>query len=118
MKFGGSSPKRVRKNATMRQTRRPKRQRKRSRRKGFTLLGIVVLLALCVAGGWIYLKVEPVVSAWATIHNFSVMGTDRVQREEVLALLDLPPQASLFAVKPDSLAQRVETHPWVATAIH
>ena len=116
MKFWGSSTKRVRKNATMRQARRPKRQRKSSRRKGFKFLWVVMLLCVFVAVGWIYLKVEPVVAAWATLHNFSVMGTDRVQREEVLALLDLPPQVSLFAVKPDSLAHRLETHPWVAAA--
>ena len=116
MKFGSTTPKRVRKNETIRQPRRRKRPRKRSQRKGFTFLWMVVLLCVCVAGGWIYLKVEPVVAAWATLHHYSVMGTDRVQREEVLALLDLPPHVSLFAVKPDSLAQRVETHPWVAAA--
>ena len=116
MKIWGSSGKRVRKNANRRQTRRPARQRKRSQRKGLTFLWGMVLMSVCIAGGWIYLKVEPVVAAWATLHHFSVMGTDRVQREEVLALLDLPPEISLFAVKPDRLAQQVETHPWVAAA--
>ena len=116
MMFWGSSTKRVRKNSTKRQTRPRSRQRKSSRRKGFKFLWVVVFLCVFVAGGWIYVKVEPVVAAWATLHHFSVMGTDRVQREEVLALLDLPPHVSLFAVKPDRLAQRVETHPWVAAA--
>lgn len=93
-----------------------KRRQKSSRRKSSRVVWALVLFCASVASGWMYLKVKPVLSEWATLEQITILGTDRVQRKEVLALLQLPPDVSLFSLEPDRLVERVEHHPWIAAA--
>ena len=118
MKTWDAPPKKARKNEPTKpaRTRRGKGSRTRSRRKSGRLIWGLVVLSLMVVGGWVYLKVAPIVTAWATVQRISVLGIDRVQREEVVTLLDLPQKVSLFALNQEGLEERVETHPWVAAA--
>jgi cell division septal protein FtsQ len=67
-------------------------------------------------GGWGYVKFAPAVSAWTTIHQITVLGLDRIRREEVVSLLNFPSDASLLSLKTESLIERLETHPWISAA--
>ena len=69
-----------------------------------------------VMGGWGYVKLAPVVSAWTTIQQVTVLGLDRIRREEVVALLNFPPDTSLLSLKTDPVIERLESHPWISAA--
>ncbi|MDX1411843.1 MAG: FtsQ-type POTRA domain-containing protein [Nitrospirales bacterium] len=109
---------RVRKNESRSRSRTTGRKRRRSRSDRIRLrflwvLGVVTLLAI---GGWGYVRVMPVLSEWTTIQQITVLGLDRIRRNEVVALLNFPPDASLLTLKTDPLIERLESHPWIAAA--
>jgi cell division septal protein FtsQ len=52
---------------------------------------------------------------WTEIQQITVLGLDRVSREEIVTRLALPPHTSLLSVEPDQLATRVESHPWIGS---
>jgi len=108
---------------------RPNRRRNsdartQSPRKGL-LLGIAlwcVLLAAAGAAGWYgWQRSGPEVLAWADqffeIRVVEITRTDRISREEVLALLDLEPGRGLLLVDVVRLQQALETHPWIRRAV-
>ena len=72
-----------------------------------------VLVILCVLG---YQWIPTAVADWLTIQHVSISGTDRIDRRDVLSLLDLPEDRSLLSVDLSSLEKKVEAHPWVASA--
>ena len=118
MKDSSLRTKRLRKNQPVKQAvhggrkgRRDVRQRKKS---VFRWGLLCVCLGFCAI--WLYQKTEPLVSAWTTVKQVTVMGLDRVEREDVLSLLSIPEGTSLFSIEPERLAKQLETHSWIAIA--
>ena len=52
---------------------------------------------------------------WTEIQQITIVGLDRVTRDEILTRLDLPPQTGLFSVDPELLATRLDSHPWIGS---
>ncbi len=107
---------------------RPNRRRNLSARPrgGWqkTLAGMLMALTLFAAGagtGWYgWQRVGPDLLAWAdrffVIRTVDLTETRRVSRDEVLALLDLPPDQGLLRTDPAALQRTLETHPWIRRA--
>lgn len=55
------------------------------------------------------------VNDWTEIQQVTVLGLDRLSREEIVAQLDLPELLSLWSIDPDLLTERLEMHPWIRT---
>ncbi len=55
------------------------------------------------------------VNAWTELQQITVLGLDRVTREEVLERLQLPSSQSLLTLEITELAGRVESHPWIGS---
>ena len=109
---------RVRKNASkgLARARGPKRRRRRTRRNLLRYVWILGLVGVLAFGGWGYVKIKPIVSAWTTLQQITVLGVDRVRREEVVALLNLPKKISLLSLETGPLIERLESHPWISAA--
>ncbi len=109
---------RVRKNEPRGQarTRGRKPRRRRSRRNRLRYVWVLGVVGVMAFGGWGYVKIEPVVSAWTTLQQITVLGVDRVRREEVVARLNLPREVSLISLKTGPLIERLESHPWISAA--
>ena len=118
MKIGQMSMYRVRKNESKTRSRssRRKRRRLRSDRIRFKLLGVLGVFTLLAMGGWGYIKLAPAVSAWTTIQQITVLGLDRIRREEVVELLSIPPDMSLLSLNTGPVIERLERHPWISAA--
>lgn len=54
---------------------------------------------------------------WTEIQQITVVGLDRVSRDEIITRLALPPYASLLSVEPDLLSRRLESHPWIGSVM-
>jgi cell division septal protein FtsQ len=54
---------------------------------------------------------------WTEIQQITVVGLDRVSREEILERLALPPHASLLSFDPDMFVTRLESHPWISSVM-
>jgi hypothetical protein len=52
---------------------------------------------------------------WTEIQQITVLGLDRVSREEIVTRLALAPHTSLLSVEPDQLATRLESLPWIGS---
>ena len=109
---------RVRKNSpTVRarsRVRRTRRSRAGQRRLRFMwVLGVIGLMTM---GGWGYVKMAPMVSAWTTLQQITVLGLDRIRREEVVGLLNLPDGVSLVGLDTDPLIEQLKRHPWISAA--
>ncbi len=72
-----------------------------------------ILVTLCVMG---YQWLPSAVAGLMTIQRVSISGTDRIDRQVILSLLDLPKDRSLLSVDLLGLGKKVEVHPWVASA--
>lgn len=55
------------------------------------------------------------VNAWTELQQITVLGLDRVTREEVLQRLRLPSSQSLLTLEIAELTGRVESHPWIGS---
>lgn len=77
------------------------------------MLGLVCVMAV---GWWGYIKIGPKVSSWTTLQQVTVLGLDRVRREEVVGLLNLPGDVSLLSLRTEPLISRLEGHPWISSA--
>jgi len=85
-----------------------------TRRKGrrrLVALGVLVLVAALVAGGWFLLH-----SRLLSARVVTVTGSAHTPEAEVLAAAGLGAQPPLLDVDPSAVAARVERLPWVATA--
>ena len=67
----------------------------------------------CVAG---YYLVPQATAGWTTIQHVSISGAKFMKRGEILSLLDLSPDATLWTVEASKLEERLQGHPWVASA--
>ncbi len=72
-----------------------------------------LLAALCLGG---YAWMPSAVAGLMTVRHVSIAGTARLDRRDILALLDLPEESSLLWLDRSRLEQQVEAHPWVASA--
>ena len=107
---------------------RPNRRRNpgaRPQRAGKGLLVNIVLglvlLAAVGAGGWYgWRQSGPELMAWADhffeIRVVEITRTDRISRDEVLAMLDLEPGRGLLMVDLVQAQRSLETHPWIRRA--
>ncbi len=108
---------------------RPNRKRNpgaRSPRAGKgLLLNLVlglVLLAAIGAGGWYgWRQSGPELMAWADhffeIRVVEITKTERISRQEVLAMLDLEPGRGLLLIDLVQAQRSLETHPWIRRAV-
>ena len=53
------------------------------------------------------------VNEWTEIQQITILGLDRLSREEIIAKLNLPPDSSLWSIDTDHLSGQLETHPWI-----
>ncbi len=72
-----------------------------------------LLVGLCLTG---YEWVPSAVAGLTTVRHVSIAGTMRLDRRDILALLDLPEESSLLLLDRSQLEKQVEAHPWVASA--
>lgn len=76
-----------------------------------TMLGIMAM-----AGVASYYVFPPVIAGWTTIQHVSISGVKLMKRGEILSLLALSPEESLWAIHPRTLEARLEAHPRIASA--
>lgn len=82
----------------------------------------LALLAAVGAGGWYgWRQAGPEVLAWADqffeIKVVEITRTERIPREDVLAMLDLEPGRGLLLVDVVQAQRSLETHPWIRRAV-
>jgi hypothetical protein len=53
------------------------------------------------------------VNAWTNIQQVTIVGLDRLSREEITAQLHLSPDSSLWSIDTDELSEQLEAHPWI-----
>ncbi len=76
-----------------------------------TMLGIIAM-----AGVASYYVFPSVVSGWTMIEHVSISGVKLMKRGEILSLLALPPEESLWGIHPSMLEARLKAHPRIASA--
>lgn len=108
--------KRPRKNRPLKKTGGPKKGKASStasRVRRVVIGGVLAcLIVVVVVGGRQVLRWA---DEWTEIQQITVVGLDRVTRDEILTNLDLAPQTSLFSVDSELLANRLESHPWIGS---
>ena len=76
---------------------------------------MVLIGAMLSVGLASYHLVPQALAGWTTIQHVSISGVKFMKRGEVLSLLALPPEASLWRIDPIALQQRMEVHPRIAS---
>lgn len=107
---------------------RPNRKRNpntqpRRLRRGMVLRALLWVLIVAVGGsaGWYgWQRMGPDLLIWADhffeIKVVDITKTERISRDDVLALLDLPPGRGLILVNPDALESALQANPWIRRA--
>ncbi len=72
-----------------------------------------LLVTLCVVS---YEWVPSALAGLMTVQHVSIAGTARIDRRDILSLLELPEESSLLLLDRSRLTRQVEAHPWVASA--
>ncbi len=47
------------------------------------------------------------------IQQFTVLGLERLSRQEILKELNLPSDSSLWSIKPEQMSEQLTAHPWI-----
>jgi len=107
---------------------RPNRKRNpnappRRLRRGMVQRALLWVLIVAVGGGagwygWQRMGPDLLLQADRVfkIKVVDITKTERVSRDDVLALLDLPPAQGLVLVDPEMLERALESHPWIRRA--
>ncbi len=77
---------------------------------------VIMLGLMAMIGMASYDLVPKVMAGWTTIHHVSISGVKLMKRGEILSLLALPPEESLWTIDPNMLEARLEAHPRIASA--
>jgi len=77
---------------------------------------VIILGFMAMVGMASYSLVPNVVAGWTTIQHVSISGVKLMKRGEILSLLALPPEESLWTIDPSRLETRLEAHPRIASA--
>ena len=110
----GHSRKRPRKNRPLKQGEAIARDRKKQKGSSFRRIVMGMLVLGLLWGGLIAgHRVVNWATEWTEVQQISVIGLNRLTRDEVLAKMSLPQSASLLWLSTDEIAGRVQVHPWV-----
>ncbi len=71
---------------------------------------ITCLIVAVVIGGR---AVVHSVNEWTEIQQITIVGLDRLSREEVITKMNLSKNSSLWSIDVDHLIGQVEAHPWI-----
>lgn len=77
---------------------------------------MVLVGILLVAGSVSYHLFPQALAGWTTIHHVSISGVKLMKRGEILSLLNLPPESSLWNINPVDLQERLQAHPRISSA--
>jgi cell division protein FtsQ len=90
---------------------------------GMALRALLWVMVLVVGGGagwygWQQKGPDLLIQAdrFFEIKVVDITKTERISRDEVLALLDLPPGRGLILVNPDALERALQLNPWIRRA--
>ncbi len=53
------------------------------------------------------------VNEWTEIQQLTILGLDRLSREDITAQLGLSPHSSLWSINTEELSGQLERHPWI-----
>jgi len=71
---------------------------------------LACLLVLIMIGGRSAVRS---VNEWTTIKQVTIVGLDRLSREEIADQLHLSSESSLWSIDTEQLSDQLETHPWI-----
>ena len=113
MLFKGST-KRPRRNRAVKKGEVIGRDQSQGKRSTFRVW-VIGLMVFLIGGTAFYGGRQLVtwVLKWTEVQHVSVVGLNRLTREEVLAKINIPQGASLLSLSTPELAERVQDHPWV-----
>ena len=79
--------------------------------------GLLGLFVAGCAGLFILVReLRPLTQEWFAVRKVTVEGLDHVTRREVMSRLALKADATLYALNPAWLAERLRQHPWIKDA--
>jgi cell division protein FtsQ len=80
-------------------------------------VGLLGLFVAGCAGLFVLIReLGPLTKEWFVVRQVIVEGLDHVTRREVMARLALKPDATLYSLNPNWLAERLRQHPWIKEA--
>jgi cell division protein FtsQ len=85
--------------------------------KGLYVVGLVGLFVAGCAGLFALVsELGPLTREWFAVRQVTVEGLDHVTRREVMTRLALKPDATLYSLNPNWLAERLRQHSWIKDA--
>ncbi len=76
---------------------------------------VVLIGAMLLAGLASYYLMPHAMAGWTAIQHVSISGMKFMKRGEILSLLALPPESSLWTIDPIALQRRLVAHPRIAS---
>ncbi|MCA9472319.1 MAG: FtsQ-type POTRA domain-containing protein [Nitrospira sp.] len=98
--------------ASRRRSQKPSFRQKLLRWAVFVIVSVVLIV-----GAWEFDRVESIAMSWTTVQHVSVVGLNELERKDIAPELALSSETSLLQIQPESLAARLESHPWIRRAV-